>query len=314
MVLLLVRGVAGGSASSSFAGLENVALTVWAPTYGEMERLIVANLHRIRALGAGVVVHLPRSGTAPAGMVATYLPAPLASVEEYCLGIVSTRKCPVFDPNLVILVDDCINTGRQSIQAIESIKKANPRARVTLLAVYDCRREFSPAKVFPFPLLTLANHNSGPTQNYLYPYYIWKSKRIEHVAVDFDGVLCRDATKAEDDDGKNYLRFLANAEPKFIPLGKHTIGAIVTARCQKYRQQTEEWLSRHGVNYKTLHMGPWDSKEERRGKAAAWKANVYAGLGPEISLFIESSDIQAGEINALTGKPVFSVESMVLHE
>lgn len=306
---------------------------IWAPTYGEMERLIVANLHRIRALGAGVIVHLPRSGTAPAGMIATYLPAPLASVDEYCAGMIPDRKCPPFDRDNVILVDDCINKGKQAAAAIERVRKANPAANVTLVAIYDCARQGASRK-FPFKFISFAAHDAGDDGNYLYPYYIWKSHRLRHVAVDFDGVLCRDAMKKEDDDGPNYQRFLKGVEPKFLPLNqiatrvkdKHgkrriefvdpVIGAIVTARCVKYRSETEAWLEKHGIRYGALHMGPWSGKVERAGggKAAKWKAEVYAGMGPEIRLFIESSETQSAEIHAITGKPVFSVETMVLHQ
>lgn len=290
---------------------------IFAPTYGEMERLIVANLHRIRALGAGVIVHLPRSGTAPAGMIATYLPAPLASVDEYCAGIVPDRKCPPFDRNNVIVVDDCINTGKQSAAAIGRIRKANPAARVALVAIYDCARSGTKERRFPYPLMTFARQRGESSEHYLYPYYIWKSPRLRHVAVDFDGVLCRDATRDEDDDGPNYARFLRDVEPKFLPMDREfTVGAIVTARCDKYRAETEGWLARHGVKYGALHMGPWAGKVDRAGggKAAKWKAEVYWDMGPDITLFIESSEKQSVEIHALSGKPVFSVETMSLHE
>jgi orotate phosphoribosyltransferase len=291
-----------------------VLLSVFAPTYGEMERLIVANLHRIRALGSGVIVHLPRSGTAPAGMIATYLPAPLASVDEYCAGIVPDRKCPPYDRNLVILVDDCINQGKQATAAIDRILGANRKAFITLVAIYDCARDGGKGRNRPFPMMTFANHHGGNDKHYLYPYYIWKSPRLKHCAVDFDGVLCRDATRDEDDDGPAYRHFLAEVEPKFLPLG-YEIGAIVTARCEKYRADTVAWLARHGVKYGALHMGPWPGKDDRAGgmKAAKWKASVYAGLGPDITLFIESSVVQAREINVISGKPVFDVETMKLH-
>lgn len=290
-------------------------MTVWTPTYGEMERLIVANLHRIRALGNGVIVHLPRSGTAPAGMIATYLPAPLASVDEYCAGIVPDRKCAPFDRNNVILVDDCINRGKQAAAAVDRIKTANPSAKVTLVAIYDCAREGN--RRFPYPLVTFAAHRGEGNEHYLYPYYIWKSPRLRHVAVDFDGVLCRDATRAEDDDGPNYARFLKEVEPKFLPMDRDfIIGAIVTARCEKYRAETMDWLARHDIKYGALHMGPWPGRVERSGggKAAKWKAEVYWDMGPDITLFIESSEKQSVEIHALSGKPVFSVETMSLHE
>jgi orotate phosphoribosyltransferase len=279
-----------------------------------MERLIVANLHQIRSLGSGVIVHIPRSGTAPAGMIATYLPAPLVSVDEYCSGVMPTRKCPPFDPNLVILVDDCINRGIQASAAIDRITKANRNAKIVLVAVYDCARE-NTKREFQYPILTFAMHNRGVSRDYLYPYYIWKSPRMRFIATDFDGVLCRDATKIEDDDGENYRRFLQEVESKFLPL-EHEIGAIVTARCEKYRAETVDWLNRHGVRYKVLHMGPWSGKAERAGggKVARWKASVYTTMNDDIRLFVESSEKQSQMIYELTGKPVFSVEAMSIHQ
>ena len=60
--------------------------------------------------------------------------------------------------------------------------------------------------------------------------------------MDFDGVLCRDPTEEENDDGDKYRYFIANVEPIFKPSVE--IGWIVTSRLEKYRDLTENWLKK----------------------------------------------------------------------
>jgi hypothetical protein len=45
--------------------------------------------------------------------------------------------------------------------------------------------------------------------------------------------------------GPRYENFLVNARPKFLPR-KYHVKLICTARLEKWRPQTEEWLRRHG--------------------------------------------------------------------
>jgi hypoxanthine phosphoribosyltransferase len=264
----------------------------------EMDRLIVEALPRIRQLPFDVIVHLPRSGTIPASLMATYLRKPLASLDEYIMGVISTRKCDSDATARALLVDDSIRSGVQMTAALDRIMTEKPGAQVCTLAVFstEVERDFQPD-------LVLASHEE---RTYIYPWFMWKTGRIKYCAVDMDGVLCRDCLPHEDDDGEEYLKFLETAEPKFLT--SHTIGAIVTSRLKKYRPQTEAWLSKHGVSYKKLIMGPWESKEERRGKASIWKAKKFKSS--DLELFVESDDRTARIIKDISGKPVWSVERM----
>lgn len=263
----------------------------------ELDLLIVQNLHRIRQIPFDVVVHLPRSGTIPASLIATYLKTPFASVEEYTRGIVNTRKAKFKTLHRILLVDDSIRTGIQMKKNIALIKRRRPDSEIYTLAVFSTKfdRDFQPT-------LFLSEHAETM---YIYPWFMWKTERIEHCAIDFDGVLCRDCTAEEDDDGEKYTRFLESACQKF-----HTdfpIGAIVTSRLEKYRPQTEAWLAERGYQYGSLIMGPWASKEERRGKQAEWKASVYRDL-PQL-LFVESSEREAKDIATLSGKAVWCIDT-----
>jgi uncharacterized HAD superfamily protein len=124
------------------------------------------------------------------------------------------------------------------------------------------------------------------------------------MVTDMDGVLCEDCPPGCDDDGPLYAEFLRTARPFHLPR-RQPVGAIITARLEKYRDQTEAWLARHRVQYEQLVM--WDSTDapgrwDPPMRIPAWKAAFF-----EVSralLFVESDPRQAQAIRQLTGKPV----------
>jgi len=125
---------------------------------------------------------------------------------------------------------------------------------------------------------------------------------LQNSCVDIDGVLCRDPTPEENDDGEKYRKFIQTVEPNFIPTVE--IGWIVSSRLEKYRKETEQWLKKHGIKYKELVLLDLpDSETRARLRAhAKHKAEVYRKTGAD--LFIESSRNEALEIARLSGKPV----------
>lgn len=266
-----------------------------------LEKIIVSNLHIIRKIPFDVIVHLPRSGTIPASILATYLCRPLASVQEFCAGEISTRKSEFKSLHRILLVDDSINTGTQMQAAIDEIKARRPDAVIHPFAVYSNEGGKDRRTLDAFTL-----HSHGPNL-YMMPWFMWKTKRIIHAALDMDGVLCRDCTRNEDDEGEKYLEFLRTAEPLFKPM--HPVGAIVTGRLEKYRPQTQKWLKDHGIAYKQLHMGPWKTNQQRRQVTPEfWKAEIYKN-SPQ-TLFVESSYKQAVRIAEMSGKAVWCIETM----
>lgn len=271
-----------------------------------LDRLIVKNLHKIRAIPADVIVHCPRSGTIPASLIATYLCKPFASVDEYCAGIINVRKSEFKDLNRILLVDDSISTGQQMAGFIRQIKEVKPDCKIYTLAVYS----YSGSKYTLNPTLILDTHNDP---DYIYSWFMWKTFRLKHCAVDMDGVLCRDVVVGEDDDGERYDNFLRTAELKFKPFdylkGRDVIGSIVTGRLEKYRKQTEGWLENNGVKYNKLIMCPAKTRDERKLiNPAKWKASIFSW--PEYKLFIESSEKEARIIADIARKPVFCIDTM----
>lgn len=274
-------------------------------TVQHLNQCIVDKLHVIRQLPFDVVVHVPRSGTIPASLIATYLIKPFCSVDEFCAGIVPTRKAEYTSLTRVLLVDDSLRTGAQMAAAVDRIKQSGRATRIETLAVYSTRPVSPPVdKRIMDPSLYLHEHSDD---YYIFPWFMWKTGRLRKAMVDIDGVLCRDCLPAEDDDGAEYAKFLATAEPRFKPY-QCQIGTLVTGRLEKYRPQTQDWLQRHGIEYRQIIMGPWKNQQQRREHGAGrWKAEIYRNS--PAPLFIESSAKEAAIIHEVSGKTVWCVDT-----
>lgn len=270
----------------------------------DMANLIAANLHRIDRSQFDCVVSIPRSGMIPAAMIATHLQLPLADVRGYAAGIVNGRSGTLAEiGRRVLLVDDSANKGGAMARARALLPR---EAKVTRLAVFGpYQREPSSIVDLWFEIV------HGPR---VFAWNLWKHIRLPRWGFDFDGVLCRDIEKHENDDGPRYARFLETVEPLFLPRRK--IGHIVTGRAEKYRTQTEAWLKRHGIEASAIHMTPWASKAERMsemrhiGGRGVWKAAKVRELGLEF--FVESCPKQAGIIAREAGVPVWCTRTQAL--
>jgi len=252
-----------------------------------------------------LIIGIPRSGLLPATLLSLYLNLPLTDVEGLCEGRVlaagrrfnreSTRDL-LKRPLKVLVVDDSINSGTQMKEVKSKIESARLPHKIYYAAVYA---------------------SPEGTQHVDYWYEIVDNPRVfewnvmhhdilTKSCVDIDGVLCRDPTPEENDDGERYLKFLTNVKPLVVPT--KPIGWLVTCRLEKYRKITEEWLQRHGIQYGQLIMMNLPDKETRvtLGAHAEFKARVYREV--DAVLFIESSYSQAMKIARLAGKPVLCTE------
>jgi uncharacterized HAD superfamily protein len=270
----------------------------------DMAQVIAVNLHRIDRSQFDVVVGIPRSGMIPAAMIATHLQLPLADVVGYGKGIVHGRSGePAPMGKRVLLVDDSCNKGRAMARAVSLLPKGT---KITRLAV------FGPYQVEPSSVCDLwFEVVHGPRA---FAWNMQKHIRLPRWGFDFDGVLCRDNTKEENDDGPRYAKFLRDVEPLFIP--QRPIGHIVTGRLERYRPETEAWLARHGIQFEALHMTPFHSKAERMqamkfaGGRGGWKARLVKDLGVEF--FMESCPKQASIIAREVGIPVWCTRTQAL--
>lgn len=243
-----------------------------------------------------VVIGVPKSGMIPAAVMANHWQVPLSTpgvFARWCetLGhgerdLAAVNATAGHTPRPLI-VDDSVNTGRSMGEAMDAVSRVC--SHVDTLVIYDSVNTPHP-RVYEWNL-----------------YYSWAIKRA---AVDLDGVLCRDPTREENDDGERYRGFLWSVPPWRDHL---EVGYIVTARLEKYRAATEAWLGRHRIKYRALYMLD-ATAEERRAKRmhASFKASVAKGL--DLALFVESSAVQAEQINALAGLPVYCEENGRLYQ
>ncbi|MFC6825866.1 orotate phosphoribosyltransferase [Halopelagius fulvigenes] len=246
-----------------------------------------------------LVAGIPRSGMLAAELLCLHLDVPMTDVAGLCEGTVfETGNRHDDSPSLdgvdtVLVMDDSVNSGAQMRETRRRLDGADLPFDVRYGAVYisTSGHEYVDywSEVVPMPRVFEWNLMHHPT--------------LKNACVDIDGVLCRDPTTEENDDGERYREFLSTVESKTIP--NQRIGWLVTCRLEKYREETEAWLDEHGVEYDELVMMDLPDKETRqeRGNHAEYKAEVYESTGA--TLFIESSERQAAKICDWTKKPVF---------
>lgn len=235
-----------------------------------------------------IIVGVARSGMLPATVIATHLHCPLYVLDHVqgTLNNVGTGRRATGmgqDCKNIYIVDDSVWSGDASNRAYKFISEAFPGKNVRHVALYG-----NPATKTPEWSYV---HNMVPVHffewNYMNTFFSGGQ------AYDMDGVLCRDFTTEEDDDGPLYIKTIENMKPcSNRPLrGPIT---IITARLEKYRPQTEAWLKRHGFEVEKLIMGPWATKEERAKHCmGTWKAGELLQNCPGKNTFVESCKVQA---------------------
>ena len=121
--------------------------------------------------------------------------------------------------------------------------------------------------------------------------------------------LSVDPTEEENDDGPNYKSFIENAKPLFLPAYK--IPCIITSRLEKYRFETEKWLTDNGVIYENLIMLDLKTAAERQrlGIHAQFKASILNDRAEKY--YIESNWEQAKQIFKFTNKSIFCTQNDV---
>ena len=261
----------------------------------DMNQLIKNKLHLIPDVDC--VAGVPRSGMLPATLIALYLGKPLVSVEslqygDYCT--LTNRVKLNGRVKRVLVVDDSCSSGN-AMNKVRDMLSTVKNQEFVYCAVYVTKA--SKDKVdFYFDIVE---------QWRMWEWNIMDHLVLESSCVDMDGVLCVDPTDEQNDDGEKYLKFLAEAKPKFIPT--HKIKAIVTCRLEKYRAETELWLKEHGIKYDKLYMMDFPDKASRLkfGDHAKYKADIYTQSGAV--LFIESNSLQASNIYFRTNKPVYCI-------
>lgn len=275
-------------------------------SYKDLSMSIHRNLFRIPQ-DIDLVVGIPRSGMIPAYIIGLSLNIAILDIDSFMedrtVGKGHTRDLKRELPSplkakKILLVDDSYYSGTSLCRSVNRIKQAGFTGDILTCAaiILPNARKNVDIYFIEIPAPRVFEWN-------LFHHYI-----IGDACLDLDGVLCVDPTEEENDDGENYRTFLLNAKPLYVPTQE--IGHIVSARLEKYRKETEQWLMNNGVRYNKLHLLNLPSKEARIKAQAhvTHKIEVYIKTGA--MLFIESNPDQAKAIASGTGKPVLCVENM----
>lgn len=281
-------------------------------SYDDLTHLIRRNLTRLPA-DIDLVVGVPRSGMLPAAQIALARNLPLLTLDDYLAAMRAGESLPGGDgfsarkrlggsgAGKVLVVDDSVGDGGALKRVRAALDTLDTDRQHLCLAIY-----WSGVDV---PGLDLWFEKV--TRPRLFEWNALHHEGVRNFCLDIDGVLCSDPTRAQNDDGPAYDRFLRTAPLKQSPT--HEAGWLVSNRLEKYRPQTEDWLARHDIRYRELILLDGVSAETRRAAGAhGWfKAKVYAELPAE--LFIESEPFQARDIASLSGKPALCTETWTLY-
>lgn len=265
----------------------------------DLRNLITSNYTEFASFD--LIVAVPRSGLLPASLLAFYLDKPMSTpdliVEGKLLkgGNRMEHREKLASIHSALVVDDSSASGKQMELVKNTLKKATDIS-FTYLVAYATNESKKYVdhylEIVPLPRL--------------FEWNILNHTFLSSACVDIDGVLCRDPTEKENDDGDRYLDFLSNVEPLVVP--KYEIHSIVTSRLEKYRDITEKWLMKCGYRYKNLVMSKHLTAIDRRSAGDHGNAKAAYFLESDARLFIESNINQAQEIFKAAKKPVYCVD------
>lgn len=271
-------------------------------TYDQFHRDILLWMQHVPTISA--VAGIPRSGCIAADMIAQIRHIPLVTLDSLRSGVapvpVKGIRTPYAVPGPVLIVDDTCGGGHTILGIKPSI--ANPN--VIWGAVYASDQAVKKR------IVDVAGYRLT-TPNHTYAWNLFRDSVTKTLLTDFDGVLCPDWGLP--DTGvhlKAYEEWLTTVPNTWLVTEK--LRAIVTARLEKYRPQTEEWLARHGIKYDFLFMHPNCDPNQRN--PVAHKVACYRQLCMSTSAFVESCPGQAQAIAKKTGWPVLCFTTGQLHK
>lgn len=274
-------------------------------TYDDLATTIRRNVWKVPS-DVDLIVGVPRSGMIAALMLSELTQKPVADVETFMAG--QMMECggrgglmPKRDIRKVLVLDDTVFYGRSITDVRARLAPLADRYTLIFGCIYTCGENSRKLVDLYFD-----DVESNPPVAYEWNILHHYETLTEQTMWDIDGLLCKEPPW--DCYKEQYEAYLRDPVPMVIPTTR--IGAIVTYRLEKYRNVTEEWLGRMGINYGSLIMYPAETSEERNRTCPPYrfKADIYKEF-PWAMLFYESNDDQARNIARIACKPVFSYES-----
>jgi len=234
------------------------------------------------------VAGVPRSGLHIAAMLGMIRHIPVIPIEQV-LGALEHPYRPncsrklVPKPGPIMVVDDTSWGG----YVMSSLSETLPH-EVIRAALYASRNSINRRLV----------HHAGyiiPCRHHTFAWNCFLDAITPTLATDLDGVIAEDYHGPDETTHEaEYLDWMRTTTCLLRPL--KPVQAIVTARIEKYRSATEEWLQRHGIRFNELWMRPDYNVRD----VVAWKSQVYRIIANRVSTYVESEDWLASQISERT--------------
>ena len=255
-----------------------------------------------------IIVGIPRSGLLIASIIALKFGKPLTTPDqfaknEFWLSTKVHRRPVSINSMKVLLVDDSVTSGKTMQESIDVMRQTGAEFDITTAALITSDKSN--------PLVDL--HYKYLKHPRIFEWNLLHNKNAsffnhESIALDMDGVICENCPPNTDANENAYKQWIRTAKPYLIP--SFEIDAIVSCRLERYRADTEKWLSDHNVRYKELILWNIESKKQRKGLFAKHKIDAILRINPAI--FWESHLGQAEVIWEYTRTPVLCIDNWIL--
>ena len=231
------------------------------------------------------VVGIPRSGMIVASFLATHLNTPLYTLYDNEIIPVQTglrwNSVENFDDSgLTLIVEDSSASGFSINKFKRKFGTDNIKYVAAIASPNSIRYLDYYGEILRLP--HWFSWNFFGNKSIMIPY---------RVTTDMDGLLCEDCTQEQDDDGEKYIDWMQSVKPILRNIFPFT--AIITARLEKYREITEEWLNTNNILYDKLIMYPSNSLP--RGDIVAWKKEKIKEC--KSMIYLESDPVLARHIS-----------------
>ena len=247
-------------------------------------------LPKVKDLQIAGVVGIPRSGMLIAPILATLLNKPLYTISGESIQVCNyssvfggKRMSSYKQSNgKLLFVDDTAYTGKE----MKNIRVKYPNNIYSVMYLKPSAEKY----VDIFGMYLNSPH-------YL-DWHFFNSDFTQSAVFDLDGIFCPDVPieKAENEIlYKEYITTVKSIAHRIPRL--HPCLSIATARLEKYRDITEDWLKRNNIEYNSLHMyqGTKDDRDSNFYKnVSEYKTSIF--LKSDAKIFVESDDLLARRI------------------
>jgi len=253
----------------------------------DCKNLLLPQLGHLNLKG---VLGIPRSGMLPASIVALWLNLPLYKMNNLSREIEIMSACSEFgglrmrdretSDGKILVIDDTIFAGVAIADTREKIKE-----EVIYAVVYAHPDSLDKVDLFGREL----------DPPHLLEWHFFNSDHVTRALFDLDGIFCPNVPYDKCRNEEAYIEYIKNVEPLYHRIPNEPCHGIVTARLDKYRDITEEWLEKHGIKYGFLKMFPTEKADIRDRnhivEAANFKSKMFTESGA--SFFVESEPAEA---------------------